>query len=154
MGRDCFLMAFSHVAHNCKIKNNVTLANLATLGGYVTVDDYAMIGGLSGIHQFVRIGAHAMIGGMSPILQDVVPYGLVGGNPSKMSSVNIVGLKRRGFSEDDIMAIKQAHKWIFRSTLTVADAISKIHQKYASGPVIQVILDFLGEGRSQRGYTR
>ncbi|OED34307.1 acyl-[acyl-carrier-protein]--UDP-N-acetylglucosamine O-acyltransferase [PVC group bacterium (ex Bugula neritina AB1)] len=154
IGNDCLLMAFSHVAHNCVVKNNVILANSVALAGYVSIEDYAIIGGLSGIHQFVRIGSHVMVGGMTLILQDVVPYGLVGGNPSSMSGINIVGLKRRGFSDSQISAIKEVHKWIFREKITVVAAIKKIEKKYQDEKCIQPILDFLGDGHFERGLTR
>ncbi len=98
IGNNCFLMAYVHIAHDCQIGDGVTLANVATLAGHVTVEDYAIIGGIVPIHQYVRIGTHAMIGGASRVPKDVVPYTLSAGIPLRVSGINVIGLKRHGFS--------------------------------------------------------
>ena len=107
IGNNCLFMVATHVAHDCHVGNHVIMANNATLGGHVAVGEWAILGGLSAVHQFVRIGPHAMIGGMSGVEQDVIPYGSVIGNRARLAGLNVVGLKRRGFSRDDIHGAAQ-----------------------------------------------
>ena len=113
IGNQNLFMASTHVAHDCQIGNHVIMANCATLGGHVTVEDHAFIGGLSAVHQFVRIGAHAIIGGMSGVEHDVIPYGHVKGERAHLSGLNLVGLKRRGFSSTTIQELRNAYQEIF-----------------------------------------
>jgi UDP-N-acetylglucosamine acyltransferase len=117
IGDNNLLMAYVHIAHNCKLANNIVMVNYAGLAGHIHVEDYAIIGGLTGIHQFCRIGAHCIIGGASAVVKDVPPYTLVQGNHAKLFGLNLVGLKRRNFSEKTIKAIKDAYRIIFRSHL-------------------------------------
>lgn len=154
VGDDCLLMAYCHVAHNCTVGNSVIMANVATLAGHVEVADHAVIGGLAAVHQFVRIGEHVMIAGTSTILQDIVPYSLAGGNPCHISGINFVGLKRKGFSEEQRSLIKQANRIVFRENLTIEKAIQKIKQDLPQEDCLQVITRFLEAGPSKRGYTR
>jgi UDP-N-acetylglucosamine acyltransferase len=126
IGNDNWLMAYVHVAHDCIVGNNVTMANNATLGGHVEVGDWVTVGGLTGIHQFVKVGAHAMLGFQSAVSQDVPPFLLVDGNPLAVRGVNVVGLRRRDFSNERIAAIKQMHKLLYREGRTLEDARAAI----------------------------
>jgi UDP-N-acetylglucosamine acyltransferase len=110
------------VAHDCVVGDDVILANAATLAGHVSVGDFAIVGGLAGIHQFCRVGAHVMIGGCACVLQDVAPYVLGHGNPFAVSGVNVEGLKRRGFDADAIATVRAAHKLVWRSGIVLAQA--------------------------------
>jgi len=115
LGDNNLIMAYCHIAHNCKLGNNIVMANAANLAGHIHVDDYAIIGGLTGVHQFVRIGAHAMIGGCSAVSQDVPPYVLAEGNRARLHGLNLTGLKRRNFSPEAIQALRTAYRILFRS---------------------------------------
>lgn len=126
IGDDNWIMAYVHVAHDCVVGSNVTMANSATLAGHVEVGDWVTVGGLTGIHQFVKIGAHAMIGFQSAVSQDVPPFMLVDGNPLAVRGVNVVGLRRRDFSAGRIAAVKQMHKLLYREGRTLEDARAAI----------------------------
>jgi UDP-N-acetylglucosamine acyltransferase len=126
VGDDNWIMAYTHIAHDCVVGSNVTMANNATLGGHVEIGDWVTVGGLTGIHQFVKVGAHCMLGFQSAVSQDVPPYMLVDGNPLKVVGVNVIGLKRRGFSSQRIDAIRQMHKLLYREGRTFADARTAI----------------------------
>ena len=156
VGDDNWIMAYVHIAHDCQVANQTIFANNATLGGHVHVDDWAIVGGLSGVHQFVKIGAHAMIGFQSAVSQDVPPFMLVDGNPLAVRGFNVEGLRRRGFSAQRIAAVKQMHKLIYRSGLTLEDAkaaLSEVAQATPEAqPDVQRVLDFLG--RAERGIAR
>lgn len=148
IGSRGLFMAYAHVAHDCVLGDDVILANAATLGGHVRIGDWAIIGGLAGVHQFCRIGAHAMVGGASCVLQDVAPYVLGQGNPFSLSTVNAEGLKRRGFTPEMIAAVRNAYRVVFRSNLTLKDAIATLiaEQETHSAevqPVIAPLLEFL-----------
>jgi UDP-N-acetylglucosamine acyltransferase len=114
VGDNNFLMAYVHIAHDCKIGNSVNMANVATLAGHVVVEDHAVIGGLVAIHQFTRIGAYAMVGGFSGVNQDIPPYTITSGTPAKLFGLNSIGLKRHGFSDQTISELKKAYKMLFR----------------------------------------
>ncbi|TAK91995.1 MAG: acyl-ACP--UDP-N-acetylglucosamine O-acyltransferase [Burkholderiaceae bacterium] len=126
VGSDNWIMAYVHIAHDVRLGNHTILANNATLAGHVHVGDWAVIGGLSGVHQFVHIGAHAMIGFQGHVAQDVPPYMTVDGNPLTARAINLTGLKRRDFSAERISAIKQMHKLLYRSALTLEQAVAAI----------------------------
>jgi UDP-N-acetylglucosamine acyltransferase len=134
IGNDNWLMAYVHVAHDCIVGSNVTMANNATLGGHVEVGDWVTVGGLTGIHQFVKVGAHAMLGFQSAVSQDVPPFMLVDGNPLAVRGFNVVGLRRRGFSEERIAAVKQMHKLLYREGRTLEDARAAIEALAQSMP--------------------
>ena len=134
IGSDNWLMAYVHVAHDCIVGSNVTMANNATLGGHVEVGDWVTVGGLTGIHQFVKVGAHAMLGFQSAVSQDVPPFMLVDGNPLAVRGVNVVGLRRREFSAGRINAIKQMHKLLYREGRTLESAREAIAALAASEP--------------------
>ena len=124
IGSDNWIMAYVHVAHDCRVGDQTVLANNATLAGHVHVGDWVVVGGLTGIHQFVKVGAHAMLGFASAVTQDVPPFMLVDGNPLAVRGVNVEGLKRRGFDAERIAAVRQMHRLLYRSgsTLTAAQA--------------------------------
>src|SRR5206468_10790780 len=120
------LMAYAHVAHNCQVGDRVILANAVQLAGYVRVEEYAIIGGLVPVHQFVRVGCHSMIGGGYRVPQDVAPYVRAAGNPLRPIGLNVVGLSRRGFGEETLVALKQAYRLLFRQGLTTEAAVDRI----------------------------
>ncbi len=122
VGDDNWIMAYTHIAHDCQIGNQTTLANNTTLAGHVHIGDWATVGGLTGIHQFVKIGAHAMIGFASAVSQDVPPFMLVDGNPLAARGINAVGLRRRGFTAAQLAAVKQMHRLLYREGRTLEQA--------------------------------
>lgn len=152
VGEDGYLMAYSHIGHDCKIGRNVTLTNNVTLGGHVTMGDYAMAGGLAAIHQFVRIGDHVMIGGRAAIVKDVPPYVLVAGDRAKLHGLNNVGLRRHGFSQETILLLKKTYKIIFRIGLTLNEAIERVNAEIDQVPEVTNFINFLKS--SERGITR
>ena len=143
IGNNCLFMVGSHVAHDCVIEDNAILVNNATLGGHVRVGEWAIIGGLSAVHQFVRIGKHAMIGGMSGIEHDVIPYGSVIGNRAKLSGLNIVGLKRRGFSREEIHDLRKAYRLIFALEGTLAERLDDVAEDFGQNEPVMEIVDFI-----------
>jgi UDP-N-acetylglucosamine acyltransferase len=156
IGDDNWIMAYVHIAHDCHVGNQTIFANNATLGGHVQVGDWAIIGGLSGVHQFVKIGAHVMVGFASAVSQDVPPFMLVDGNPLAVRGFNIEGLRRRGFSAPRIAAVKQMHKLIYRSGMTLEAAKAALPEVAAGTPEAQgdvdAVLAFLQ--RAERGIAR
>ena len=149
LGNENLLMAYAHVAHDCIIHNGCTLANNATLAGHVIVEDKAIIGGLSAVHQFVRIGELSITGGCSKVVQDIPPFMMVDGHPAKAFGINSVGLDRAGYTPEDKSAIKKAFKIIFKSGLILKNAIKQIQTDIPPSPPIQTIIDFLE--KSERG---
>uniref|UniRef100_A0A1S7LGJ1 Acyl-[acyl-carrier-protein]--UDP-N-acetylglucosamine O-acyltransferase n=1 Tax=Magnetococcus massalia (strain MO-1) TaxID=451514 RepID=A0A1S7LGJ1_MAGMO len=153
VGDDCMIMAYSHVAHDCRVGDQVIMANGATLAGHVELQEFAVIGGLTAIHQYARIGRHAFIGGASAVSMDVIPFASAAGNRSKVTGVNVVGLRRRGFSEEAIKAIRRSHRTIFRSGLRLEQALEEIEKDAMSSfPEVVNILEFIQS--SQRGICR
>ncbi len=156
VGSNNWIMAYVHIAHDCRVGNHTVLANNATLAGHVHVGDYVTLGGLSGVHQFVNIGAHAMVGFASAITQDVPPFMLVDGNPLAVRGINIVGLKRRDYSAEQLAAIKQMHKLLYRDGLTFEQAKTSISALMSTmqGAAAEVALmsDFLAH--AARGIAR
>lgn len=152
IGDHNLLMAYTHVAHNCKLGNHVIMSNVATLGGHVHVEDYAIISGLSAVHQFTRIGAHCIIGGASGVAKDIPPYTMANGNHAKLYGLNLIGLKRRNFSEETIKALNKAYRIIFRSHLLLEAAIKKAEEEVESFPEVQHFVQFIKE--SKRGICR
>ena len=143
VGNNCLFMVGSHVAHDCKIGDKVILVNNATLGGHVEIGDWALVGGLSAVHQFVRIGKHAMVGGMSGVENDVIPYGSVIGNRARLSGLNIVGLRRRGFSRDEIHDLRKAYRLIFAEEGTLTERLEDVAEDFANNEPVMEILDFI-----------
>lgn len=152
LGNDNWLMAYIHIAHDCLLANNITMSNGASLAGHVTVDDYAILGGFTLVHQFCAIGQNAFCGMGSAISKDIPPYIMVSGNPAQPYGLNTEGLKRRGFDTDVIRALKQAYKLIYRSGLTVDDAIRRLQELVGETPEIQALISFLQQ--SSRGILR
>ena len=134
IGNDNWIMAYVHVAHDCVVGSNTTLANNATLAGHVELGDWVTVGGLTGIHQFVKVGAHAMVGFASAVAQDVPPFMLVDGNPLAVRGVNLVGLRRRDFSSERLAAVKQMHKLLYREGRTLEAARAAIDALAQSSP--------------------
>ena len=123
IGDDNWIMAYVHIAHDCVVGNNTILANNATLAGHVHLGDWVILGGLTGVHQFVKIGAHAMAGFASRVAQDVPPFMMIEGNPLAVRGFNLEGLRRRGFSPERLKAVKQMHRLLYRQGLTLEDAM-------------------------------
>lgn len=155
VGNDNWIMTYVHIAHDCRIGNNTILSASAQLAGHVHVNDWAILGGFTGVHQFVKIGAHVMTGAQTLLLQDVPPFVLAAGSPAKPAGINVEGLKRRGFSAESIKALRDAYKMLYRSGLTLAEAKAAIDarraQDDAAGP-LAVMLDFLDT--ASRGIIR
>ncbi len=157
VGSDNWIMAYVHLAHDVVLGDHCVLANNATLAGHVHVGDWATIGGLTGVHQFVHIGAHAMIGFQGHVAQDVAPYMTVDGNPLTVRAVNLTGLRRRGFSNERIGTIRQMHKLLFRDGLTLEQSVQQIEALKADQDTdtvadVQLMLDFLAAAK--RGLVR
>ena len=142
-GNNSLFMVGSHVAHDCTVGNHVIMANNATLAGHVEIEDYAILGGLSAVRQFCRVGRHAMVGGMSGVEQDVIPYGSVQGNRAHLSGLNVVGLKRRGFSRAEITALRQAYRLMFAEEGTLAERLQDVAEMYADNRAIMDIVEFI-----------
>ena len=145
-------LAYSHIAHDCTVGDHVIFSNNGTLAGHVMVEDYAVIGGLSGVHQFCRIGRHSIIGGCTKIVQDVPPFMIADGNPAEMRGVNQVGLERRGFTAEDVRALRECYRFLYRSNLNVKQACEEIAAEIAPSDVRNHLLQFIEQ--SQRGIVR
>jgi UDP-N-acetylglucosamine acyltransferase len=152
VGKDSLLMAYVHVAHDCILGDKVIVSNGVQMAGHVEIDEQTVIGGMVPIHQFTKLGAHVMVGGGFRVVQDVVPYALVAGYPTRISGVNAIGLKRRGFSPESIKAIRQAYKHLFYSDLNTSQAVERITSEMEITPEVQLILDFIE--RSNRGLIK
>lgn len=149
VGNGNLLMAYTHVAHDCLIGNGVIMSNAATLGGHIVVEDRAILGGFAAVHQFSRIGRHAFIGGASAVPRDVPPYTMAVGNRAKLVGLNLVGLKRAGFSEATIQALRQAYELLFTSGLNLKEAMARVRAEVPPLPEIQHLLEFVET--SERG---
>jgi UDP-N-acetylglucosamine acyltransferase len=152
IGNNNFLMAYSHVAHDCKLGNSIIMANSVALGGHISIGDFAILGGITAIHQFVRIGEYAIVGGQSAVSLDIPPYVSAAGNRAKLYGLNLIGLKRRGFSDDAISRLKKAYKIIFRSGLTQEEAFQRVQDELSSSPEAMHLVEFMKS--SKRGVTR
>ncbi|MEI6604620.1 MAG: acyl-ACP--UDP-N-acetylglucosamine O-acyltransferase [Verrucomicrobiota bacterium] len=154
IGSHNYFLCNSHVAHDCQLGDHLILSNNATLGGHVTVDDYAILSGLSGVHQFCHIGRHAIIGGCTKIQQDVPPFMIVDGIPALTRGLNLIGLQRRGFADEDIRALKSAYKKLFlKKDINLAMALSSLKATHAAAnPQVAHLIQFIEA--SQRGVTR
>jgi UDP-N-acetylglucosamine acyltransferase len=154
VGDACLFMASAHVAHDCRLGDHVIMANNATLAGHITIGDYAFLGGLSAVHQFVRIGAHAMIGGITGVERDVIPYGMVVGDRARLTGLNIIGLQRRGFSRDEIQALRTAYQMIFGEELgTLADRVNEAAERFPEIRPVQDVVAFI-RADSSRGLVQ
>ncbi|WP_425404823.1 acyl-ACP--UDP-N-acetylglucosamine O-acyltransferase [Hwanghaeella sp.] len=153
VGDNGLFMVGVHVAHDCIVGNNVIMANNATLAGHVIVEDFAIIGGLSAVHQFVRIGKHAMVGGMSGVENDVIPYGSVMGDRARLSGLNIVGLKRRGFNKDDVHHLRRAYRMLFADEGTMGERVQDVAKLFDGNSGVMEIVEFMAAS-SSRGITQ
>lgn len=155
LGNDNWIMAYVHIAHDCQIGSHVVIANSVQLAGHIHIGDWAVIGGLSAMHQFVRIGAHAMVGGTSSVRQDIPPFVIGTGDPFRPSGVNSEGLKRRGYSAEDIRLAKEAYRLLYRRQLTVEQALEQLQALItpdSPSEIIHLMTEFLMQ--STRGIVR
>lgn len=152
IGEGCFLMAYCHIAHDCIVGRGVVMANNATLGGHITIGDYATVGGLAAIHQFARVGELAFVGGKAGVAKDIPPYMIATGDRARLHGLNSVGLKRRGFSPETLLALKKAYRIIFRFGLTLNEAIERVTAEVEQLPEVVTLIDFIK--KSERGITR
>lgn len=152
VGDDCLLLAYTHVAHNCRVGNYVTMSNLAQLAGHVVVEDHALIGAMAGVHQFVRVGRYAMVGGYAKLGRDLPPYFLADGNPPAVYGLNAVGLRRAGFSREVLTELKDAYKTIYRAEKNTSQAIVALRETVKT-PEGHTLLAFLEAG-SERGILK
>jgi len=149
VGRDCLLMTYVHVAHDCVLDDGVILANAVQLAGHIHIGSMAYIGGLTPVHQFVRIGTHAFVGGGSRLPQDVPPYTRAAGNPYKLYGINTLGLTRAGFDEETRRSLKHAYRLLFNSHLTRAEAVARLREESADVPEVLELIEFVSG--SERG---
>ncbi len=152
IGNDNWIMAYVHIAHDCQVGNNTTFANNSQLAGHVHIDDWAILGGFTGVHQFCRVGAHCMTAVGTVILQDVPPYIMAAGNTASPYGLNAEGLKRRGFSAEALQALKRAYRTLYKSGLMLEEARSKLEEEACMHPEVQRFVDFLAV--SKRGIIR
>jgi len=152
IGSDCLLMAYAHVAHNCSVGDRVVIANAVQLAGYVAIEDWAIVGGGTVVHQFVRIGRHSMIGGGSRIPQDVAPFIKLAGSPPRLAGINSIGLERRGVAKDVVDALSGAYRVVFRDGLTVAEAVARLRERWPGVAEVEHLARFAET--SARGLTR
>jgi len=152
VGEENLIMAYSHIAHDCKLGKNIVLSNNATLGGHIIIGDHATVGGLVAIHQFVRVGDYAFIGGKSAVVKDIPPYMIAAGDRATLHGLNQVGLKRQGFTRDTLRMLKKAYRLIFRIGLTQNEAIERVAAEVEQIPEVASLIDFIKH--SERGITR
>jgi len=143
IGKNCLLMAYTHIPHDCSVGDNCIIANSVQIGGHSHIEDWVIIGGSAGLHQFSRVGEHSMIGAMAKITQDVPPYILAVNNPVEYSGLNVVGLRRRGFKAEDIQILKEAYKYLYDKSLNVTQAVKVIESKLGDNIYVQKVLNFL-----------
>lgn len=145
IGNDCYMMVGTHLAHECRMGNNVVVSNGAQIGGAVTIGDHVVLGGLSAVHQFTRIGAHAFVGGMATVTQDVIPFGSVVGNSAHLAGLNVIGLKRRGFDRKRVRDLRSAYRLLFAEEGTFAERLADTARLYSEHPLVMQIVDFIHE---------
>lgn len=152
VGKNCLLMAYSHVAHDCSVGDNCIMANSVNLGGHVHVEDWVIIGGMTGVHQFSKIGQHSMIGSLGRVSSDIPPYILAGSEPVRFSGLNIIGLRRRGFTNEDIAIIKETYRLLYLAGMNFTQAKEKIEAELGENKFARNILNFINS--SDRGIIR
>jgi UDP-N-acetylglucosamine acyltransferase len=143
VGDNGLFMVGAHVAHDCQVGDNVILANNATLAGHVTVGSFAILGGLSAVHQFARIGSHAIVGGMTGVEHDVIPYGSVKGDRARLAGLNIIGIRRRGFTREQIDGLRRAYKALFGPDGTLQERVNEVAKAEGSETAVMEIVDFI-----------
>ena len=146
IGDRCLFLANSHVGHDCRVGNNVIFTNNVMCAGHVTVGNFVTVGGGTGLHQFIRVGDHAFIGGGAGVMNDVIPFGMVRDNPAHLAGLNLVGLKRRGFSREQIHELRRAYRLLFADEGTLAERVEDVGSDFANHQLIQEILDFISSG--------
>ncbi|MDJ0781157.1 MAG: acyl-ACP--UDP-N-acetylglucosamine O-acyltransferase [Desulfosarcinaceae bacterium] len=152
IGANCFLMAYTHIAHDCRIGEGVVMANNATLAGHIIIGDFATVGGLVAIHQFVNIGEYAFVGGKSAVVKDVPPYMIAAGDRAKLHGLNRVGLKRHGFSRSTLAALKKTYRILFRYGLTINEGLERVAAEIEPLAEVNRVVNFIKA--SERGVTR
>ncbi|MDR2452679.1 MAG: acyl-ACP--UDP-N-acetylglucosamine O-acyltransferase [Candidatus Accumulibacter sp.] len=152
IGSDNWIMGYVHIAHDCRVGDRTIFANNSQLAGHVHVDDWAVLGGYTGVHQFCRVGAHTMTAVGTVVLQDIPPYVMAAGNTATPYGINVKGLKRRGFPAEALLALKRAYRTLYKSGLMLEEARTRLAQEAREHPEIQPILDFLAV--SKRGIIR
>jgi len=152
VGDENFLMAYTHIAHDCQTGRNVVMANNTTLAGHIHIEDHATVGGLVAIHQFVRIGQHAFVGGKAAVVKDIPPFVIASGDRARLHGLNSVGLKRHGFSQQTLSALKKAYRILFRYGLTLNEALERVKADVEPVPEVMALIDFIQS--SKRGITR
>jgi len=143
VGNNCLLMAYSHVAHDVVIGDNCIIANSVQIGGHATIEEYVIIGGGTPVHQFSKIGKHSMIGGAFRVIKDIPPYIIAAGEPLKYAGLNVIGLRRRGFSNDEIKTLKDIYKLLYNSGYNISDAINKINEEFDDNELVGNIVEFI-----------
>jgi len=143
VGDDNWIMAYVHIAHDCRVGSHTIMANAVQLAGHVQVGDWAILGGITGVHQFVRVGAHAMTGAGTTLIQDLPPYVMATGNPASPHGINVEGLKRRGFAEEDIQSLRRAYKQVYKSGHTLAEALAGLASEAGERPTLGLFHRFL-----------
>lgn len=152
VGKNCLLMAYAHVAHDCIVGDNCILANLVQLGGHVEIADWVILGGDTHVHQFGKVGQHAMVGGGFRVTSDVPPFILAAGEPLSYSGLNTIGLRRRGFANNEIMKLKEIYSYIFSKNLNLSQAKEKIREEFENDDLAKIVLDFIAN--SSRGIIK
>ena len=149
IGDNCLFMVGAHVAHDCQVGDNVILANNATLAGHVVVGSFAILGGLSAIHQFVRIGDHAIVGGMSGVEHDVIPFGSVKGERARLAGLNIIGMRRRGFSRQELDDLRAGYKKLFSGKDNFKDRVAGLLSDKTQTKALKEVIDFIQQDSSR-----
>jgi UDP-N-acetylglucosamine acyltransferase len=146
IGNGCAFLANSHVGHDCRVGNNVIFSNNVMLAGHVTVGDFAILGGGAAVIQYSRVGAHSFLGGMSGLENDLIPYGMALGNRAHLSGLNIIGLQRRGFSREDIHALRRAYRLLFADEGTLLERLDDVEEEFEGHPIVKEIVAFIRAG--------
>jgi len=152
VGENGNFLAYAHIAHDCIVGRNVTMANVATLGGHVEVGDFVTLGGLVAVHQMTRIGHHAFAGGAAIIDGDIIPYGMVMGNRARLRGLNVIGMKRSGVARPEILALRRAYRMIFDPARSVAENLPEVERQFSASPIVRDVLDFM-QARGKRHFT-
>jgi len=152
VGNNNFIMAYSHIAHDCLLGDDVVMANAATLAGHIEIGDHSIIGGLTGIHQHVRIGSYAILGGATRVTMDIPPYVCAAGNRARLYGLNLVGLKRHGFSAETVRKLKRTYRIFFRSALSLKEAVAQVEKEDLGGEEVEYFINFIQN--SKRGICR
>ena len=152
IGDNCLIMAYCHVAHDCLLHNNIIMSNACQIAGEVEIEDFAVIGGGTLVHQFTHIGQHIMLQGGSHVNKDIPPYAMVGREPISYIGINVVGLRRRGFTPEQLGRIQETYRYIYFSDLNNTDALNKIEDETQSSPERDLIVEFVRN--STRGIVR